>query len=66
MTGLSTLTKQLIEHAELEKEVVITGSGDHALMWSASIYDEMNASVNDMASLKAILGRKRPKPESRA
>ena len=64
--GRVTMTKQLIDHAEIEKEVVITGSGDHALMWAASVYDEMNSSYNDIASLKAILGRKRPKPESRS
>jgi MraZ protein len=60
--GRVTLTKQLISHADIEKEVVITGSGDHALMWSAAIYDEMRSDGNDFESLKAILGRKRTKP----
>ena len=58
--GRVTLTKQLIEYAELEKEVVVTGSGDHALIWNAAIYDEMRSGINHLDSLKAILGRKRP------
>ena len=56
--GRVTLTKQLIDHAELVKEVVITGAGDHACIWSAGIYDDMRSAGNDLASLKAILGRK--------
>ena len=64
--GRVTLTKQLVDYAEILKEVVITGAGDHALIWAASIYDSMRAEDDDFAALKAILARKRPKPAERS
>lgn len=57
--GRVTLTKQLTDYAMLEKEVVITGAGDHAVMWASAVYEEMNAKVDEKAALKAILGRRR-------
>lgn len=59
--GRVTLTKELVGFAGLEKEVVITGAGDHALLWSAAVYDEMCAEEDDFAQLQALLSRKRPK-----
>ena len=57
--GRVTLTKQLVDYAMLEKEIVITGAGDHAIMWASAVYEEMNAAIDEKAALKAILGRKR-------
>ena len=63
--GRVTLTKQLVDYAEILKEVVITGAGDHALIWSATVYDAMRAEGDDFAALKAILARKRTAPTER-
>ena len=53
--GRVTLTKGLVDYAGLVKEVVIEGAGDHALMWDAKTYDDMNAGIDDFAELEALL-----------
>lgn len=53
--GRITLSKIQIDHAQIEKEVVITGAGDHATIWSEKTYAEHEAKYDPIAMLEALL-----------
>lgn len=45
--GRILVPNPLREHAELQKDVVIIGTGDHVEIWSRQRYDSYNAEVSD-------------------
>lgn len=45
--GRILVPNPLREHAELEKDVVIIGTGDHVEIWSRHRYDKYNDEVSD-------------------
>ena len=39
--GRVLIPKELVDYARLEKDIVISGSGDRLEIWNAQIYDEI-------------------------
>ena len=56
--GRVMLTPALIEYSDIEKSVAIIGCGDHAQIWSESLWkdDEQNLNVDEMQELLIKLG----------
>ena len=38
--GRVLIPKELVDYAKLEKDIVISGSGDRLEIWNAQVYDE--------------------------
>ena len=54
--GRVILTPGLLEYAGIEKEAVIVGGGDFAVIWSAEAYDAQKKSVNPEELRKILEG----------
>lgn len=52
--GRVVLTKQLLKYSSIEKETVIVGAGDHALIWNAELYDKLREEEDDLEDLLAL------------